>query len=54
MNFTDVSTSVYYYDAVKWAVKDGITSGTGATTFAPDASCTRVQIVAFLYRDVAE
>lgn len=48
--FTDVSTSAYYYDAVLWAVEQGITAGTGATTFSPDATCTRGQIVTFLYR----
>nr|WP_325302162.1 S-layer homology domain-containing protein [uncultured Dysosmobacter sp.] len=40
-----------YADAVAWAVSEGITSGTGATTFSPDADCTRAQIVTFLYRD---
>ena len=48
--FTDVSTDDYYYDAVLWAVKQGITSGTSATTFSPDAACTRAQAVTFLYR----
>ena len=50
--FTDVSTSAYYYDAVLWAVERGITAGTSATTFSPDATCTRGQIVTFLYRAV--
>ena len=54
MSFNDVSTGVYYYNAVKWAVENGITSGTSATTFAPAAPCTRAQIVTFLYRDMAE
>lgn len=48
--FTDVSTSAYYYDAVLWAVENGITAGTSATTFSPDNTCTRGQIVTFLYR----
>ena len=48
--FTDVQAGSYYYDAVLWAVEQGITSGTSATTFAPDAVCTRAQTVTFLYR----
>ena len=48
--FTDVSADAYYYDAVLWAVKNGITSGTSATTFAPNATVTRGQTVTFLYR----
>ena len=48
--FADVSTSAYYYDAVLWAVEQGITVGTSATTFSPDLTCTRAQIVTFLYR----
>lgn len=48
--FTDVSADAYYYDAVLWAVKQGITSGTSATTFSPDATVTRGQTVTFLYR----
>ena len=48
--FTDVSSSAYYYDAVLWAVEEGITSGTSATTFSPDVTCTRAQTVTFLYR----
>lgn len=48
--FSDVSADAYYYDAVLWAVKDGITSGTSATAFAPDATVTRGQTVTFLYR----
>lgn len=48
--FTDVPASAYYYDAVMWAVEQGITSGTSATTFSPDASCTRAQMVTFLWR----
>ena len=48
--FTDVVEGTYYTDAVKWAVKNGITSGTSATTFSPNADCSRAQIVTFLYR----
>lgn len=48
--FEDVSANSYYYDAVQWAVKNGTTGGTSATTFSPDAPCTRAQIVTFLYR----
>ena len=48
--FTDVSPDAYYYDAVLWAVENGITSGMGNGKFAPDAACTRGQIVTFLYR----
>ena len=50
LTFTDVSESAYYYDAVAWAVENGVTSGTSATTFSPDASCTRAQMVTFLWR----
>ena len=50
MPFTDVPDGVYYYDAVLWAVEQGITTGTSATTFSPDATCTRAQIVTFLWR----
>lgn len=48
--FTDVKAGAYYYDAVLWAVENGITSGTSATTFSPDAACTRGQTVTFLWR----
>lgn len=48
--FTDVSPNAYYYDAVQWAVEEGITSGTTATTFSPNAACTRAQAVTFLWR----
>ena len=48
--FTDVPQTAYYADAVKWAVDHGITTGTSATAFSSDASCTRAQIVTFLYR----
>lgn len=48
--FQDVSSSSWYYDAVKWVKDKGITSGTSATTFSPDRPCTRVQMVTFLWR----
>ena len=48
--FTDVDPGAYYYDAVRWAVAQGITNGTGATTFSPDKPCTRAQVVTFLWR----
>jgi len=48
--FTDINSSAYYYNAVLWAVENGITDGTSATTFSPDATCTRGQIVTFLWR----
>lgn len=50
MPFADVPGGSWYYDAVLWAVEQGITSGTSATTFAPDLNCTRAQIVTFLWR----
>ena len=50
MTFTDVAADAYYYDAVLWAVENGITKGTGDTTFSPNATCSRAQIVAFLWR----
>ena len=49
--FTDVSASAYYYEAVLWAVERGITNGTSATTFSPDATVTRGQTVTFLWRN---
>lgn len=52
--FADVAASQYYTNAVLWAVGNGITNGTSATTFSPDANCTRAQIVTFLYRCLAE
>lgn len=48
--FTDVSSSAYYYDAVLWAVENGVTNGTSATTFSPDATVTRAQAVTFQWR----
>ena len=49
-SFSDVRGDAYYADAVSWAVEKGITSGTAAAAFSPDADCTRAQIVTFLYR----
>lgn len=48
--FTDVKAGSYYESAVKWAVVNKVASGTSATTFSPEQSCTRGQIVTFLYR----
>ena len=48
--FIDVYESDYYYDAVYWAVKNGVTNGTSATTFSPDVTVTRAQMVTFLWR----
>ena len=50
MPFTDVPVGSYYYDAVLWAVENGITKGTSDTTFSPNMTCSRAQIVAFLWR----
>ena len=50
MPFTDVPAGSYYYDAVLWAVENGITKGTNETMFSPDATCSRAQIVTFLWR----
>mgnify|MGYP001448901127 CR=1 FL=1 len=48
--FTDVKAGSYYYDAVLWAMEEGITTGTSATAFSPARNCNRAQIVTFLYR----
>ena len=50
MPFTDVKAGSYYYDAVLWAVENGITKGTTSTTFSPYQNCSRAQIVTFLWR----
>ena len=50
VSFTDVSSDSYCADAVKWAVENGVTNGTTAATFSPNAACTRGQIVTFLWR----
>ena len=52
--FDDVAQDAYYFDAVLWAVDEGITKGTSDTTFSPDASCTRAQMVTFLWRAAGE
>ena len=49
-NFADVDANAYYASAVKWAVDNGITNGISSSLFGPDSSCTRAQIVTFLYR----
>ncbi|MFR1189589.1 MAG: S-layer homology domain-containing protein [Oscillospiraceae bacterium] len=49
LSFTDVDEGAYYTDAVKWAVSTGVTAGTSATTFSPNATCTRAQAVTLLY-----
>ena len=51
-DFTDVPADRYYYRAVLWAVENGITAGTSATTFSPNDVCTRAQIVTFLYKAI--
>lgn len=50
MNFLDVPADAYYYDAVLWAVSNGITTGVSDTLFAPDRTCSRAQAVTFLWR----
>ena len=49
-NFTDVASDAFYADAINWAVANNVTNGTSATTFSPNADCTRAEIVTFLYR----
>ena len=48
--FADVSADAYYVNAIQWAVSEGVTTGTSAVTFSPDADCTRAQIVTFIWR----
>lgn len=50
MNMTDVAEDAYYGEAVRWALSEGITTGTGKSSFSPDATCTRAQAVTFLAR----
>jgi len=50
--FTDVKAGAYYEKAVLWASETGVTAGTSATTFSPDDTCTRAQVVTFLYKDI--
>ena len=52
--FNDIADGQYYADAVAWAVESGVTTGKSADTFAPEATCTRGEIVTFLYRAKAE
>lgn len=52
--FVDVSSTAYYYEAVLWAAEQGITVGVGDGKFAPNATCTRAQIVTFLWRAMGE
>ena len=49
LDFADVSTDAYYYEAVKWAAKKGITGGIGNGLFGPNQPCARAQIVTFLW-----
>ena len=53
-SFTDLKTSEYYYNAVLWATENEITNGMTPTTFAPGRTCTRGQVVTFLYRDLVQ
>ena len=53
-NFKDVKAGEYYYKAVLWAVENGITTGLSATTFGPNATCTRGQVATFLWRSQGE
>ncbi len=50
--FRDVDPDAFYYQAMLWAVAAGVTNGTSATTFSPNATCTRGQVVTFLYRSL--
>ena len=52
--FADVKPNAYFGSAVLWAVEKGITNGTSATTFDPEDTCTRAQVVTFLYRDIVK
>ena len=49
-NFTDVKAGAFYAEAVDWAVANGVTSGTSATTFSPDNTCSRGEVATFLWR----
>ncbi len=50
LSFTDLDSDAYYVDAVAWAVENGVTAGLTETTFGPEKTCTRAQVVTFLYR----
>ena len=52
--FTDVADNAWYLKPVMWAVENGITGGTSATTFGPENKCTRAQVVTFLYADAGK
>ena len=52
--FTDVQETSPYYDAILWAAETGVTNGTSASTFSPDAPCTRAQLAVFLWRAAGE
>ena len=52
--FTDVNAGAYYAKAVLWASQTGVTAGLSSTTFGPETTCTRAQVVSFLYRDIAK
>ena len=52
--FGDVPEDAYYAAAVRWAVSLGITTGTGNATFSPEETCTRAQVVTFLYRFLSQ
>ena len=51
-SFSDVDEDAYYFEAVLWAIKNGITDGTSKTTFSPDNTCNRAQAITFIYRDL--
>ena len=53
-SFVDVPVSAWYADSVKWAVDKKITTGTSATTFSPDNTCTKAQIITFIWRAMGE
>lgn len=53
-SFADVPANEYYFDAVLWAVQEGVTLGTTETTFSPNENCNRAQIVTFLWREMAK
>ena len=52
--FVDVSSEDCHYNAILWAYENGVTTGVSGDTFEPNSTCTRAQIVAFLYRCMAE
>ena len=54
MNMTDVAEDAYYGEAVRWALSEGITTGTGDGKFSPDATCTRAQSVTFLFQAIGK